>query len=212
MNTVASKRAYRQSARARSAEATGRRIIDAFAARLRQHWFDEIKLDDVAADAGVTVQTVIRRFGNKEGLLAAVHDRLGAEIRARRDFSGGDAAAAVSALIKDYEEVGELVMRSLAQEDRYAPMKAMTDVGRAMHRQWIGSAFGPWLERLPESERTHALDALVVASDVYVWKLIRKDMNRPISDYRGVVESMCAAALGLDRRTLFKSNPTGGLS
>ena len=63
-------RAYQQNARAESTEATGRRIVDAFLHRLMNHWFDEITLDQVAADAGVTVQTVVRRFGGKDGLLA----------------------------------------------------------------------------------------------------------------------------------------------
>ena len=55
-------RSYHQGARAESAEATGRRIIEAFLARLMDHWFDEITLDRVAEDAGVTVQTVVRRW------------------------------------------------------------------------------------------------------------------------------------------------------
>ena len=204
MNMETPKRAYRQSVRAKAAEATGERILDAFTARLRENWFDEIKLEDIAADAGVTVQTVIRRFGSKEGLLSAVHERLGAQIRQRRQVAPGDAAGAVSALIKDYEEVGELVMRSLAQEDRYPAMKAMTDIGRAMHRQWMITAFEPWLERFAEGERRQAVDALVVAGDVYVWKLVRKDMRRPISHYRELVETMCAAAIGVEREAIFK--------
>ena len=37
--------------------------------------YDRIRLEDVAADAEVTVQTVIRRFGSKHGLLAATVER-----------------------------------------------------------------------------------------------------------------------------------------
>lgn len=203
MNIEVSKRTYRQSARARAAEATGERILDAFATRLRLNWFDEIKLEQVARDADVTVQTVIRRFGNKEGLLAAVHDRLGTQIRQRREVSAGDAPGAVNALINDYEEIGGLVMRSLAQEDRYPAMKAMTDVGRAMHRQWMCAAFEPWLKSLSDQERRRASDALVVAGDIYVWKLIRQDMARPVSEYRDLVEKLCAAAIGVEPASLF---------
>ena len=203
MNIETSKRTYRQSARARAAEATGERILDTFVTRLRLNWFDEIRLEDLAREAEVTVQTVIRRFGNKEGLLAAVHDRLGTQIRQRREVSSGDARGAVNALINDYEEIGELVMRSLAQEDRYPAMKAMTDVGRAMHRQWMCTAFEPWLKSLSEQERRRASDALVVAGDIYVWKLIRKDMARPVSEYRHLVEKLCASAIGVEPASLF---------
>ncbi|QDP20262.1 TetR/AcrR family transcriptional regulator [Sphingomonas xanthus] len=211
MNISTPRRAYRQSARALAAEETGERILDAFAAELRQNWFDEIKLEDVARDAGVTVQTVIRRFGGKEQLLAAVHDRMGAQILQRREVRPGDAAGVISALVKDYEEIGELVLRSLAQEDRYPAMRAMTDIGRAMHRQWMAAAFEPWLGPMSEEDRRRALDGLVVAGDIYVWKLIRTDLGRPLSEYRDLVEKLCSAAVGIDRAALFKHPETGTL-
>ena len=61
----AGSREYRMSARAELAELTGERIVDAMLGRLRGTPYERIRLDDVAADAGVTVQTVIRRFGGK---------------------------------------------------------------------------------------------------------------------------------------------------
>src|SRR5690242_6403041 len=84
MNTNSATRRYSQGARAQSAEATGRRIVEAFLARLLKQWFDEITLDQVAADAGVTVQTVVRRFGGKEGLLSKSARILGVRINAQR--------------------------------------------------------------------------------------------------------------------------------
>jgi AcrR family transcriptional regulator len=203
MNVAVPKRAYRQSARALAAEATGERILDAFGRQLRERWFDEIRLDDIAHEAGVTIQTVLRRFGSKEGLLDAMHERLGSEIRQRREVEAGDVAGAVASLIEDYEEIGDLVMRTLAQEDRYPAVKAMTDIGRAMHRAWIGKAFEPWLDRMAPDARRRAADALVVAGDVYVWKLLRRDMKRPIAEYRALVETLCAAAVGVPRKQLF---------
>ena len=39
-----------------------------------EQWYDEITLDRVADEAGVTVQTIVRRFGGKAGLLdKAIH-------------------------------------------------------------------------------------------------------------------------------------------
>lgn len=205
------KRTYRQSARAQAAEATAARILDVFAAALRERWFDEIRLDEVARDAGVTVQTVIRRFGSKEGLLDAMHERLGTEIRQRRDVAAGDVDGAVASIVEDYEKVGDLVMRSLAQEERYAAVKAMTDLGRAMHREWISKAFEPWLERMAPDSRRRAVDALVVAGDIYVWKLLRRDMGRPLEEYRALVETMCAAAIGVPPERLFNRKTSGDL-
>ncbi len=210
MNIVAPKRTYRQSARALAADATRERILDSFAGHLRERWFDEIRLEDIATEAGVATQTIIRRFGGKEGLLDAMHQRLGAEIRQRREAEPGDASGAVAAIVEDYEKVGDLILRTLAQEDRYPALKAMTDIGRAMHREWIGKAFEPWLDRMAKQARRRAVDALVVAGDIYVWKLIRRDMERPVAEYRALVEQMCAAAIGVPRGEMFKSSARGG--
>lgn len=199
-NVTSTKRGYRQSARARAAEQTGERILDGFAARLRDGWFDEVRLEDVARDAGVTVQTVIRRFGGKDGLLEAAHARMSREIRGRREVAAGDVAGAVRALIEDYELVGDIVMRSLAQEDRHPAMRQMTDFGRSFHRQWLQRVFSPWLEPLSPEEARSRTDALVVATDVYIWKLVRRDMARTTTEYRRQVEDLIAAALhGLSR-------------
>jgi AcrR family transcriptional regulator len=202
--TKETKRPYRQTARAAAAEATAQRILDAFTARLGDRWFDEITLDQVAQDAGVTVQTVIRRFGGKEGLLDAAHQRFGTEIRRRRDVRQGDAARALDAIVEDYEAIGDLIIRVLAQEDRYAPLRAVSDIGRAFHRAWVGEIFAPWLRRLPEPDRRSAHDALVVATDIYVWKLVRRDMNRSRAELRAIMARMIAAALRVPERDLFE--------
>jgi AcrR family transcriptional regulator len=209
MNMAAPKRAYRQSARAVAAKATGERILETFARHLRERWFDEIRLEDVARESGVTIQTVIRRFGSKEGLLDAMHQRLGAEIRQRREVRSGDVAGAIGSIVEDYEKVGDLILRTLAQEDRYAAIRAMTDIGRAMHREWIANACAPWLRKMPPEDRRRATDALVVAGDIYLWKLIRRDMQRPVEEYKALVEKMCAAALGVSPERMFNSSKTG---
>jgi AcrR family transcriptional regulator len=53
------------SARAEAAEATGERILDAALELFGERPTDQIPLDEVASRAGVSVQTVIRRFGGK---------------------------------------------------------------------------------------------------------------------------------------------------
>lgn len=202
---TSARRTYRQSARAAAAEATGERILDVFTARLCDRWFEEITLDEVAKEAEVTVQTVIRRFGGKEGLLEAAHERLGSEIRRRRDVPVGDAGRAIDAIIDDYERVGDLVMRVLAQEDRYAPLRVVADIGRATHRSWTGEIFAPQLAALSERDRAAAHDALVVATDIFVWKLVRRDMRRPVPALRAMMARMTAAALGLEEQELLYS-------
>ena len=171
-------RPYRQTARAAAAAATHRRIVEAFLAFARDRWFDEIILDDVAREAGVTVQTVIRRFGGKEGLLNAASDLLADDISARRAVSSGAIDTALKALVDDYEVTGDLVIHLLAQEPRYPVLQRLLVIGRAYHRAWIADIFRSHLAGLTATVREHHIDTLVVATDVYAWKLLRRDMGR----------------------------------
>ncbi|WP_054530378.1 TetR/AcrR family transcriptional regulator [Erythrobacter sp. SG61-1L] len=191
-------RGYRQSARAKAAEETGNRILDAFLAHLQAQWFDEIRLDDVAKEAGVTVQTVIRRFGGKEGLLKATSDRMQEEIVGDRAPAAQDVGRAVDTLIGEYEAVGPLMMRLLSQEDRYPAIRIMADRGRATHREWVGDVFARWLPKVPAEKREYVHDRLVIALDLYVWKLLRADMGRSVEQLRKAMLEMAADALDLE--------------
>ena len=113
------KRAYRQVARAESAAATGERILDAAVEVFWEGPSDHVSLDEVARRAGVTVQTVIRRFGNRDGLFAAAAAREMEKVRERRDEAeAGDVPGAVRVLLDHYERLGDPVMRLLAEEER----------------------------------------------------------------------------------------------
>lgn len=198
MKSAAAKREYRQTARAEAAEATAQRILAAFACRLETSWFDEIRLEDLAADAEVSVPTIVRRFGGKEGLLEAVYKGLGADIMEVRAVEVGDVETAIRALADDYEKTGDLVMRTLAQEDRYGAFRFATNLGRKSHRNWVARVFTPWLEKA--ADREALLDRLVIATDVYVWKLMRRDMGRSLATYKETVARLIAEALeGADR-------------
>lgn len=172
------RRPYVQGARARAAEATARRIVEAFYRRMLSQWPDEITLDTIAADASVTVQTVIRRFGDKQGLLAEAAKLLEADVDRRRQTPIGDVRRAVANLAADYEAIGDAVIRWLALEERHPAVRPCLELGRRSHRAWVELVLGPCLPDMPPGARTRAVDALVIATDVYTWKLLRRDMGR----------------------------------
>jgi AcrR family transcriptional regulator len=188
-------RHYAQRARAESTEATGRRVLDAFLARLMTQWFDEITLDRIAQDAGVTVQTIVRRFGGKEGLLANAVTIMGAQINARRAAPPGDADRLVANLIADYEQTGDAVIRLLALEPRHPALKSVLDYGRQEHNQWVLAAFAEPLAPLGPSARRRALDALVIITDVYTWKLLRRDLARSVRDTAATLKNLILATI-----------------
>jgi AcrR family transcriptional regulator len=188
-------RRYTQDARARSAEGTARRIVEAFLTRLMAQWYDEITLDRIAEDAGVTVQTVVRRFGGKEGLLARSVGTLSAQINAQRATPPGDIRGAVRNLVADYERTGDAVIRLLALEPRHPAIKGTLDFGRGEHRRWVSEAFANELGALDADPSKRVLDALVIATDVYAWKLLRRDMGRSRDATAATIESMIRAVL-----------------
>jgi AcrR family transcriptional regulator len=176
------KRTYRMTARADAAQATAERIVEAAIETFWEHPSDEISLEQVARRAGVTKQTVLRRFESKAGLFAAAAERSMAVARSERDdVEPGDTAGAVAALVAHYERIGDRVMHLLAEEQRNPAVRAIADQGRAYHAEWCGSVFAPVLECLRGAERKRRLAQLVAVCDVYTWKLLRRDrgLSRP---------------------------------
>ncbi len=168
-------RPYEMRARAEAAAATGDRILAAARARLGAEPYDDVTLDDVAADAGVTVQTVLRRFGSKEGLVRAISTAAQPEIFAQRDEApSGDVAAAVANLVEHYEHSGDEVLNLLRQERRVAAFAEITAAGRAFHAQWVKRVFAPWLAQRSGADRARLQAQLVAVCDVYTWFLLRR--------------------------------------
>ena len=75
MNIARQTRPYRMVTRAQAAARTGERILDAAVEVFFEEPSARISLEEVARRAGLTVQTVIRRFGGRDGLLAAAAAR-----------------------------------------------------------------------------------------------------------------------------------------
>ncbi len=111
-----STRPYTMTARAEAAERTRLRILDAMVDLAAQHLLAEITLDDVADAAGVSVQTVLRRFGSRAGLVEAAFVHATADVAAERVAPVGDVAACVRVIVDHYEQRGDGVVLLLAQE------------------------------------------------------------------------------------------------
>lgn len=186
-------------ARAAAAQETTRQVLRAAAALLWEKLSPEITLADVAERAGVSVQTILRHFGTREKLLAAAEDFLREEIRAERRAPEGDIPAAVRAIFDHYELRGDAVLRMLAQEHWNDHIRAINDSGRAQHRQWVEAVFAPQLATALESERATVVDLLVVATDVYTWKLLRRDRGLARDEAEARVKRLIAAILTAEK-------------
>ena len=183
------------SARAAAVEATRERILDAAYQAFMGRWYDDVTLRDVAANAGVALQTVVNHFGTKEALYGEVSDRFDDSIHAARwTVAPGDVAAIVTTLVDDYERTGEVVLRLLALEDRVPVVRPMIARGRRSHREWVEHMFGSPLTGLRGAARRRRIAQLVVALDVYTWKLLRLDnglsREHTIAAIREMVEAL----------------------
>src|SRR5215212_10073009 len=167
------RRQYRMGARAEAAEKTGRRILGATIELHRERYFDQVSLEDIAGRAGVTVQTVIRRFGSKERLIeAAAEEGTRQVVRQRDQAPVGDIEGALKNLVDHYEEWGQSALQLLAQEERVAAFRSITDAARAFHYEWVERTFAPQLAKRTGTARRRHLAELVAICDVYFWKLL----------------------------------------
>ena len=149
------------------------KILDACVDLHGERPVSEIGLDDIAARAGVSVQTVLRHFGSRAGLEEASFSRARQAVVAERRVPTGDVTAAVHAIVAHYERRGDMALLMLAQESHQELMARITEQGKALHRAWVEEVFGPFLDAAQDVEAL--TDLLVVATDVYTWKLLRRD-------------------------------------
>jgi AcrR family transcriptional regulator len=163
-------RSYTMGARAEAVTATRRRIIEALFELGRERMFPDISLEDVAAAADVSVQTILRHFKSRAGLAEATMDYAIATVTEERHAPVGDVDAAISVIVEHYEDRGRTALLMLAQESLDPQVAELTRRGRAMHRTWVTDVFAPFA-----GPRDPLIDLLVVATDVYTWKLLRID-------------------------------------
>jgi AcrR family transcriptional regulator len=185
------KRRYRMTARASEAAATRERLLAAAWRRFATRAYEQVRLSEIAAEAEVSVQTLHTHFGSKEQLFTAVALRWGREEIARRDEAPvGEVEKAVAILFDRYEANGEIVLRMLSEEERIPAVRRITDAGRAYHRDWASRTFRPLLLGLRGRARARRLAAIVVATDLLVWKLLRLDMQLDRASAEQVVTEM----------------------
>jgi len=144
--------------------------------------YEELDLDPtlerVAARAGVSVQTVLRRFGSRAALLDEALAAARTAVAAERLPTDGDEDPLLP-LLAHYRLRGSFSLRMLAREDTDARAAEITAGGKRMHREWVGTAFAERLARHDPARLEALTDLLVVATDVYAWKLLALDRRLP---------------------------------
>ena len=179
--------------RAEQVRQTGQRIVEAALALYFERWLDEITLEAVAARAGIAVRTLQRRYGTRDGLVAAVSEVLQERVAHQRfDVAPGDPGAAIANLVEHYEQVGALALRNAAQAERSELVGALVRYGQEEHSRWVDHAFGPFP---PSSTDADLRAQLTAVTDVAVWDVLRNRLGRSRDDTGRAMEGIVRALL-----------------
>jgi len=186
-------RSYDMSKRARQTAQTRENIIAATERLLASRLLDDITLRVIAKEAGTTVQTVLRHMESRDGCFDAVAREVAARVKEQRGNTAYDSIeAAIGDLTAHYESEGRLMLNLLAQEqDGDAFVSAMMRRGRTFHRRWVRRCF----VRNHHCGTRIDVDALVVATEIYAWKLLRLDLGRSPRAARRVISNMVTSIL-----------------
>jgi AcrR family transcriptional regulator len=186
-------RAYDMSGRQQAKYATRDGIIKAAIDCIMAERSFAVTLPSVADRAEVTVKTVLRHFGSRDALIDSAWKQAYDEVMAERIPPPGDLDAALTVLIGHYERRGRMVLAMLAEENDPRALQ-MTSAGKLAHREWVEEVFA---ERLPvqTDARSRLVDVLVVATDVYAWKLLRMDRGLSVDEVHDRMALMTAALM-----------------
>ena len=182
-------------ARAEAVEATGERIARAAMQRFLAEPYDDVTIACVARDAGVSHQTLLNHFGSKDGLFAAAAERFSADLAASRaGRATSDPESVVALLVDQFERSGDGNVRLALLHERIEAVRAGLEQGRANHQGWLAEVFE---DRLPSdpAERRRTLAALHAATDVYTWKLLRRDLGHGRRATQRIMTDMVRAIL-----------------
>lgn len=193
-------------ARAEAQAATRERILAAAEERFVAGWYDEVTVREVARAAGVSLQTLINHFGTKDQLFTTAMERFSAQRREQREAPADDVPKAVRILVADYDRMGDANIRALALEHRVPTLATALDGARATHREWCARTFPGALAGLRgATDRKRRLVQLQAATDVLMWKLLRRDhgLSRPQTEraMAELVQALYTTRTTTSRRT-----------
>jgi AcrR family transcriptional regulator len=164
--------------RAKSSAQTAEKIILSTLQLWKEKPLNEITLESIADKSGVTIRTILRKFGSRDGLIQSClsHDA-SIIIEERAHAPEGDIDGILHALLSNYEKMGDAGIRTIYMENELEEAKDIGEKGRKIHREWCARVFAPFLPDSGYEEYEIKLTAFITATEIYLWKLLRKDLG-----------------------------------
>jgi AcrR family transcriptional regulator len=180
-------------ARQEAVASTRERILRAAYDQWLQRPYDQVSVQSVAEAAGVSRQTVVRQFGTKDELALAVVDWQKPREDAFRAATPGDVESAVERLVDRYETMGDANVRILELEGRVPAIDYLLEISRAGHREWIEHTL---VHDSASESPDELVFALYAATDVTVWKLLRRDLGQSRAVAQATILRLVRGILG----------------
>jgi AcrR family transcriptional regulator len=184
---MAGTRPYTKVARAETEERTRAALLDAAERLFFERGLEAMSLGAVAADAGVTKQTLLRHFGSKDGLLEHAFARAFDNVRDQRwDVPGDDVEQAVDNLLAHYDAVGGRALKI----DAMAGVEAVAgwvQRARELHHDWVDHAFGALLRDSRSRDGARRRAAVIALCDVHTWRLLSHDLGLARAEVRATL-------------------------
>jgi AcrR family transcriptional regulator len=182
-------------ARAEGMLATRERIVRAALKLALEQAYEDITLVAIAQAAGVSHQTVLNHFESKENVAAAAAEMLGRQTQAARDQARPSDPSKIGVLAGEYERFGDANARWAIASERLGSLAPLLDQARAGHQAWLERIFAEHLPKTPAARR-RAIHALHAATDVYTWKLLRRDLRLSRADTERIMLDLVEGILG----------------
>jgi AcrR family transcriptional regulator len=181
-------RAYDSAGRQARAEELSARILDVVLGMVEGQDAPDVSLEAAAQAAQVSVPTLVRKFGSKDGLYAAAFARARTRYRASRELEDGadKASAAVRAQLAIYERWGRALLYLRTQESGWPVVREELETGRRERRAWLERTFADALSEAARQgdaaprareRREDALAQLFALTDVHLWAVFRLDLG-----------------------------------
>jgi len=193
------KRPYDLGVRAEAAEATKQAIKAAALKAFAERPFDLVSLREIADEAQVTQQTVLRLFGSKAELLATVTDEGMVRAEAERDELTRTAETTedvVRCFVGRYEHE-HLADKAIAFDtvrERYPPLLPVIERSRQRQLAWLDKTFASYLPA--GRRRTRCVAQLYATLSPYAWRALRTDCGLSATV---ASEALVASAMALAR-------------
>jgi AcrR family transcriptional regulator len=167
-------RSYRMTNRAIAAAQTADNILCATKDLFIAKPIADVTLSDIAARSGVTVQTILRRFGDKDSVFAAAVDHFAAEVYQQRGRAvPNNPDDIVANLVQHYEEWGRLMLKMIGEQATTPAVEDTVAAAKRYHRHWCQAMFPDALATPEGPDRSRRLAQLTTICDLRTWELLR---------------------------------------